>query len=279
MKILLLGASGFAGGALWQRLSGRHHVVGTRMNGDVPQLVRLDLRDEPALRELASRHWDLVIHAAGLVELGAAEAAPDLAWKLNVRSVEILVDVLETAGAKLVYISSDNVFDGTAQVYHESDPPSPVNVYGQTKVAAERVVLSDPRHLVLRIPILYGRSPWSNKFLDRYTAATTEAQTDIVCTPLYLPSFAFGVEELWERAGLLHYAGRETVTRFELMTTVQRALRLDSRVVPVREEDLVARYRRPKRLVLRSERQPLEGPDLSTALGHWVGGVTAAPPI
>lgn len=280
MLILLLGASGFAGGALWQQLVGRHDVVGTRMSRDVSPFVPLDLGDEHAVREMVrSRPWDLIIHAAGLVELGKAEAAPDLAWRLNVRSVEILVDAVGPSGAKLVYLSSDNVFGGTADSYCESDPPSPINIYGETKVAAERVVQGDPRHLIVRIPILYGTSPWSAKFLDRFAGATTPAQTDVICTPLYLPSFAAALPQLWDRSGVLHCAGRQIANRFELMSTVQRELELDTCVVPVRDEQMASGHRRPKRLVLRSERQPIQGPGLAEAMRHWAHGGTAAPPL
>jgi dTDP-4-dehydrorhamnose reductase len=271
MRILLLGASGLAGGVLWSHfVVGGHDVVGTQLSDGVPELVRLDLLDDAALTELALGPFDLVVHAAGLVDLVPAEAQPQLAWRMNVRSVEVLLTALERSRAKLVFLSSDNVFDGTRETCRERDEPSPINVYGETKVAAERLVLRDPRHLVLRIPMLYGASPFSNTFLGRFARPRTLAQVDVVCAPLYLPSLAAGIPDLWERAGLLHLGGAEVVTRFELMSRIQAALGLASEVVPVHDDgDRPGNVRRPRRLVLRSEHHDIVGPDLETALAAW----------
>jgi dTDP-4-dehydrorhamnose reductase len=272
MRILLLGASGFVGGVLWSHLSRRHEVVGTCSSRDVAGLVRLDLRDHEALAGLAGGPFDLVIHAAGLVDLVSAEAAPELAWAVNVDPVEVLLEALRGSKAKLIFLSSDNVFDGSRDTYTEQDPPSPINVYGETKLAAEERVLRDPRHLVVRIPIVFGRSPWSDKFLARMAGATTLAQVDVVCAPLYLPSLASALEQLWDEAGVVHYGGAEVVTRFELMSRVQAALGLVTQVVGVRNDEAFFGPRRPKRLVLRSVRHHLQGPDLDTALRHMAAG-------
>ncbi|MGK4578721.1 SDR family oxidoreductase [Kitasatospora sp. HPMI-4] len=274
MRILLLGASGFVGGGLWTALSARHEVVGTFAARRVPGLVPLDLRDERALAGLAGGGgFDLVVHAAGLVPLEAAEGDPGRAHALNVRPVEVLLDAVRTSAAKVVFLSSDYVFDGTRSQYTEDDPRSPVNVYGRTKAAAEDLLLADGTHLVVRIPMVFGRSPWADTFLARMAAPTTAAQTDLVCAPLYLPSLGPALAGLWDRAGVVHYGGGEVVTRFELMTRVQRALGLPTRVVPVRDADIHPDCPRPPRLVLRSIRHALLGPDLDTALAHLAADV------
>ncbi|MFE7489979.1 SDR family oxidoreductase [Kitasatospora sp. NPDC057541] len=267
-RILLLGASGFVGGGLWSHLAPRHAVVGTYATRATPGLIRLDLRDEARLAALAADGFDLVVHAAGLVPLEAAEADPALARLLNVRPVEVLLDALRGSAAKLVLLSSDNVFDGTRARYTEADPRSPVNVYGRTKAAAEDLLLAEGGHLVVRLPLVFGRGPWANTFLARLAAPTTPARTDLVCAPVYLPSIGPALARLWHRTGVLHYGGADVVTRFELMSRVQRALDLPTRVVPVRGPQAHAECPRPPRLVLRSTRHRLLGPALDTALAH-----------
>ena len=111
------------------------------------------------------RDFDVVIHCAGLVDLSSAESAPALAHELNVESVRTVRDALRDVPTKVVLLSTDNVFDGTRDTYTELDPPTPVNVYGRTKVAAEEVLGADARHLVVRIPMIVGRSPWRDAFL------------------------------------------------------------------------------------------------------------------
>lgn len=267
-KILLLGASGYVGGGLWESWSARHRLVGTCASRRQADLLPLDLRDETALATLAGGGFDVVVHAAGLVDLQQTEADPRLAEALNVRSVQVLIDALRDTPTRLLYLSSDNVFDGTRGEYDEDVPPSPLTVYGRTKVAAEGL-LRGTRHLVVRIPIVYGPSPFSDRFLARFGGAQTRAQTDIVCTPLYLPALAAGLEALWDEQGLLHFAGAQVLSRFELMSGIRDALGLPTEVIPVRNADLPSGHLRPSRLVLRSRRHRLAGPDLATALADW----------
>ncbi|MFB6892023.1 SDR family oxidoreductase [Kitasatospora sp. NPDC056327] len=267
-RILLLGASGFVGGGLWEGWTPRHTVVGTYATRPAPGLVRLDLRDEARLAALAADGFDLVVHAAGLVPLEAAEADPALAHRLNVRPVEVLLEALRGSAAKLLLLSSDNVFDGTLSRYTEADRPCPVNVYGRTKAAAEELLLAEGGHLIVRIPLVFGRGPWANTFLSRFASPTTAARTDLVCTPVYLPGIAPALTELWHRTGVVHYGGADVVTRFELMSRVQRALDLPTRVVPAHGPAAGSACPRPPRLVLRSVRHPLLGPALDSALAH-----------
>lgn len=265
LTILLLGASGYVGGGIWAGLAGRHRVTGTFAVREVPGFERLDLQDERALAGMAGRGFDLVVHAAGLVDLEAAEADPALAWRLNVRSVELLLQALRGTRTRLVYLSTDNVFDGTREAYIEADMPAPLGVYGRTKLAAEERVLKAGQ-LVVRIPIVYGRSPFADRFLARFAGPVTRAQTDIVCAPLHLPSLAAALEQLWHRQGLLHLGGAEVMTRLELMRRIRDALRLPTEIVPVRNAELPSGRLRPPRLVLRSLHHALQGPDLDTAL-------------
>ncbi|GAB3078976.1 SDR family oxidoreductase [Micromonospora schwarzwaldensis] len=267
MRVLLLGASGYVGGALWRSWADRHDVVGTRGARDVEGLVRADLTDVRALTRLARDGFDLVVHAAGLVGLEQAEAHPERAWRLNVESVRILLAAVQDRPTRIVYLSSDQVFDGSREAYVETDPTAPVNAYGRTKVAAERLLDGGP-HLVVRIPLVYGRSPVADRFLARFRGARTPAPTDILCAPVYLPSVATALEASWTDSGVVHLGGREVLSRFELMSRVRDALDLPTEVVPVRNADSPNSRLRPGRLVLRSAgREPLE-PDLETALHH-----------
>jgi len=270
MRILLLGASGYVGGGLAVHLAERHEMVGTRGRRPVPGLIPIDLRDRPALATLAADGFDLIIHAAGVVDLTTAQDDPRTAWEVNVEPMRGLVEAVPPH-TRILMLSSDNVFDGTLPTYTEGARPTPINTYGRTKAAAEEILLQEPRHLVLRIPLVFGRSPWSDRFLERFRGPVTQARTDLVCAPVYLPGLAADLERLWHHTGLLHYGGTDVVTRYELMKRVQSALNLDTRIDPVTTTDQPDAVRRPARLVLRSVRHQLAGPDLTTALRDLAG--------
>jgi dTDP-4-dehydrorhamnose reductase len=91
-----------------------------------------------------------VIHAAALVGARICEEQPDRCLDVNVGGTINLVLAARALGARLVYISTDYVFDGTAGPYRETDPVSPINLYGASKAAGERVVLGHGDALVIR---------------------------------------------------------------------------------------------------------------------------------
>ncbi len=275
MRILILGASGFVGSALFVQLARAHEVVGTSRRGQ--GLVPLDLADADAVRALVGGGFDVVVHTAGLVDLAAAQRDPDAAYAANVAPMPTLLDTVEDAGAKLVYLSTDNVFDGTRESYDETALRSPINVYGCTKASAEQRVLQRDGHLVIRLPLVYGRSPASDKFLARFTAPVIEARTDIVGTPLYLPALAPLLTELLDETGVVHLAGPEPISRYDLMIRVRDRLGAATRVVPTDIDSAPPDCPRPRRLILRSVRHDRTGPDIDTALTDLIGPAPTPP--
>lgn len=260
MRILVLGGSGFVGSSLCARWRGRHAVVGASRRGP----VRVDLGDAGAVRELVGRGFDVVVHTAGIVDLAVAERDPAAANAANVAPMGALVDAVDATGAKLVYLSTDNVFDGTREYYDETAARAPINVYGRTKAAAEALV--PDRHLIVRLPLVYGPSPGSDKFLARFAGPEIPARTDIVGNPLYLPSLPTILERLVDLSGVAHVGGAETLSRYELMTRVRDRLGAPARIVPTDASTIVEDCPRPRRLVLRSVRHDQVGPDVDTAI-------------
>lgn len=274
MRILLIGATGLLGGVLYEHLGRQHEVLGTTTR-NVEGFRQLRLEDEEQLRRLAGSAIDLVVHAGGLVDLAGAEHDPALAERVNVTSTEQLV---AHTSAKIVYFSSDNVFPGTAPSYVETDDPAPVSVYGRTKLAAEKIVLRRPENLVVRVPLLYGTSPWSTKFIDRFSGRRTTAMTDVITNPVYLPDLADCLPRLWDNTGIVHFGGTDAVTRLDFMTAVQRGLGLDTVVVPVRNSEVDPSGLRPARLVLRSARHGMTSRPVQDAVADmadriWAGRV------
>jgi dTDP-4-dehydrorhamnose reductase len=180
-RILITGGGGRLAKALvphlpWVRLL-------TRLDLDVTRCPDFRPRDGGA---------DIIIHCAAVLSM-EAEKDHLKAWAVNVEGTGNVATAASRNGCKLVYISSDYVFDGRrdyvfdgrrigpARGYHESDPCAPVNFYGVTKRAGELAALASPNNLVVRAPFRYTPWPYDNAFCDQWTSSRwiNEAAPDI----------------------------------------------------------------------------------------------------
>jgi dTDP-4-dehydrorhamnose reductase len=183
--------------------------------------AELDLTDFPAVRQ--AFHKDspqLVIHCAALANTPACEKNPALARKLNVEVTAALAEL--AADIPFIFFSTDLVFDGLAGNYDESAAVNPLSVYAQTKVEAERAVLANPGHTVLRTSLNFGKSLTGDRaFNEQMRRAIDGGET----LQLFTDEFRCPIPAIetarvaWELAtqnktGLYHVAGAERLSRW-----------------------------------------------------------------
>ena len=235
MKILLTGSSGLLGHAYAQAAVRRGHSVTALYNQNRPiadglaRTIQLDASEPEELTQIAIELWpDVIVNCAAISNAIAVEADAMRAEKINVALPRLLAQLSTHLGARLLHVSTDMVFDGQSdQPYRSTDMPAPTNLYGQTKLMAEREVLEhnteDP--VVLRIPILMGNSPGGQRSLHEKLVAAIKAgeKPKLFCDEMRQPCSASNVAEvlleLTERRdlhGLFHWAGSETLSRFEM---------------------------------------------------------------
>jgi len=235
MKILLTGASGLLGHAYAQAAVRRGHSVTALYNQNPPiadslaRTIQLDAAHPEALTGLCLEIWpDVIVNCAAISNPVSVDAEPQLAEKINVALPRLLAQLSTHLGARLLHVSTDMVFDGQAsEPYRSTDMPCPTNLYGQTKLMAEREVLEhnpeDP--VVLRIPILMGNSPGGQRSVHEKLLAAIHAgeRPKLFCDEMRQPCAASNVAEvlleLTERRdlhGIFHWAGNETLSRFEM---------------------------------------------------------------
>ncbi|MDQ8193058.1 SDR family oxidoreductase [Coraliomargarita sp. SDUM461004] len=235
MKILLTGASGLLGHAYAQAAVRRGHSVTALYNktpataNGLARTIQLDAVQPEALTGLCLETWpDVIVNCAAISNPSAVDANPQLAEKINVALPRLLAQLSTHLGARLLHVSTDMVFDGHAsEPYRSTDMPCPTNLYGQTKLMAEREVLEhnpeDP--VVLRIPILMGNSPSGQRSVHEKLIAAVHAgqRPKLFCDEMRQPCSASNVAEvlleLSERRdlhGIFHWAGSETMSRFEM---------------------------------------------------------------
>jgi dTDP-4-dehydrorhamnose reductase len=159
LRILLTGAHGQLGGELAPLLRPLGELVAAGRS-------ECDLSAPETIRRLtAGLRPQLIVHAAAYTAVNDAESHRELAFAVNATAPGVLADEARRHSAMLIHYSTDYVFDGAKQgPYTEADPPSPLNVYGASKLAGERAIAAaGGRHLILRTSWVYG--PAGNNFL------------------------------------------------------------------------------------------------------------------
>lgn len=192
---------------------------------DVVPLTRrnFDLTDTTTLQRAFKRQPPtLIIHCAALSKSTACQENPALARKINVEVTARLAEL--AASIPLVLLSTDLVFDGRQGNYLESAHVNPLGVYGETKAAAEQIVLAHPRHLVIRTSLNGGISPTGDRgFNEEFRRAWQQGRaltlfTDEFRCPIPVVATARAIWELalQNRPGLFHVAGRERLSRWQI---------------------------------------------------------------
>jgi len=246
--ILITGASGLLGANLMAvaREQGRD-VVGLyhRHAFYLPgmRLVSADLTDQRQIAAIFDQFEpDLVIHCAAATHVDWCEANRAAAHTINCEVPGILARVTAQTRAQMLYISTDAVFDGSRGDYAESDSPTPLNVYAQTKLQGEmRVLEQNPRAAIARVN-LYGRGGQTKRslvewILDRLALGeVVPAFTDVVFCPISANDLAHILLAMVDRklSGLYHAVGSEPISKYQFAKRVALAFAFDPRhVVPV----------------------------------------------
>jgi dTDP-4-dehydrorhamnose reductase len=217
--VWVTGAAGLIGNYLVQ--TAPQFAPGWRVHGLTR--AQLDLLDFDAVgRAFREQQPRLIIHCAAVSRSPDAQANPDLARRINVDATTNLARL--AAQIPFVFFSSDLVFDGRTGNYDESATPNPLSVYAQTKVAAEDIVLSNPRHTVLRVALNAGVSLTGDRaFNEQMRLAWQRGETLRLFTDEFrcLIPAAVTARVVWElvnrnQTGLFHVAGRERLSRYEI---------------------------------------------------------------
>jgi dTDP-4-dehydrorhamnose reductase len=197
----------------------------------------LDLTDFAAVeKRFRAERPQWVVHCAAISRGADCEADPAAARRVNVEAAAHLAALAADCG--FVFFSSDLVFDGRKGNYTETDPPNPLQVYGETKAAAEEIVLRNQTHIVVRAGLNSGTSPSGRRSFNEEMAAvwraggTVKLFADEFRSPIPAAVTARAVWELVGQgcAGVWHLAGRERLSRVEI-----------GRVVAARHPELEAR--------------------------------------
>lgn len=234
-KVLITGASGFIGRHLVAFLKSRYDLLlfDKKPFGE----KGIDIISFETVREVIRQsHPEFIIHLAGIKNLNYCETHPEETFLINTYATQNIAEIAEEIGARLLFISSDYVFDGEIGNYRETDRPNPVTVYGKSKAEAESVIQHTCRNFViLRTSAVYG---YGGNFFDWVLKSLQEGKTidtfvDTYFTPTYIGDVVEVFEQLIEEnlKGILHVAGTPVVSRYEMAREIGHRLKKDPTLV------------------------------------------------
>lgn len=250
MRILIIGSSGFIGRYVSRRLADTAgNTVFSTCNARPPaddgaSWHCLEITDGAQLDALFSvAQPQVVVHLAAMADVGTAERNPEIAAAVNATATETIARLCQRHAARLVFVSTEYVFDGRNGPYRESDPPSPNTQYGRTKFEAEQAVASLASNWsILRTSIVYGwPAPGRRNFVpwlvDRLRSGEAyHGPTNVHRSPVYVEHLVDGIERLVEvdDTGIHHAAGSDWITMYDFAVAVAEKFGLDtSLVIPV----------------------------------------------
>jgi dTDP-4-dehydrorhamnose reductase len=254
-RILVTGASGQLGHYILRQLEGcgksaqgwSGRTCGTIFGANV---TPLDFQHPSAiLKALNKARPEVIIHAGAMSAADDVRKEPIRGRMINTDATRVIAEWAGAHAARLIYTSTDLVFDGTKSLWQENDPVCPILAYGRTKAAAEPFVTALPLGLVTRISLLYGPTLTGRpSFYTSTLAALAEGQSctvfidewrtpvDYQTTAEILCALAVDQPEI---SGILHIGGRERITRFELVQRGAVATGLDtSLMIPIKAQEL-----------------------------------------
>ena len=263
--LLITGASGFIGGHLAKQAGGAWSVAGTcrrfsvasNSAGNVDGLVTLDITDKSRVISVVEEiSPSVIIHCAAVSSVEYCAVHKELAHAVNIAGTENMALASAGCGAHFIFISSDQVFDGSAGCYSETDEPKPISFYGETKLEGERIVrgISDS-YTIARLSLCYGKSVNNSvSFLDKMicTLERKEGVTlffDEFRSPAYVQDICTALLALAENraSGIFHLAGPERLSRLDFGYKVVEFFGFDKSLITVASSDLFGFLdRRPK---------------------------------
>lgn len=251
MKVLILGANGQLGGEFKTFLKDKAEVFAFNHN-------ELDILNFKGLtNKFFELSPDVVINCAAYTKVDQAEEEENLVYQVNTVGAKNVSFTSFRAKAKVVYFSTDYVFDGTKNLpYNEFDKPNPLSIYGKSKLFGEEFTKQfNPNHLILRISWLYGING-SNFVKSIIRLVKEKGELKIVSDQFGEPTYAFDVvKQTWQliqddSVGLYHCSNTGKTNWFEFAKKIVGQLNLNAKVLPIKTDEFPVLAKRPSFSVL-----------------------------
>jgi dTDP-4-dehydrorhamnose reductase len=249
MKILVTGSNGLLGQKLTTLLE-KDQTVELIVTAARPAALPinsvpfylLDITDPDSVNGVIGRcKPDVIINTAAMTQVDQCETQREACWKSNVEAVQHLVDASRRNNAHLIHVSTDFIFDGTREMLDETAMPNPVNFYGESKLAGEKVILeSDISWSIIRTVLVFGVTQdmsrsnivlWVKKSLEQGKAI--QVVSDQWRTPTLAEDLAMGcfLAARKKARGIYNISGKDYLSAYDIAIRTAEFFKLDKSLI------------------------------------------------
>ena len=259
-RILITGATGQLGRSVVEELQPHFNILSTARKIPVETLtacpvVEMDISNKSIVQQVVSKHEpDVLIHLAAMTNVDGCEREKEKAWDINVKGTEHLLQAISGSETRIIFISTDYVFDGENGPYGVDAKPSPINYYGKSKLAAENAIRGGRNAwVILRTNVLYGAGGSPASFVRWVTESLKigneiRGVDDQYGNPTWTGSLAESVKLLivLNSEGLFHYGGADFISRHQFALKIAETYNLDQSLIKkISTEELGQLAKRP----------------------------------
>ena len=217
-----------------------------------PTRVDLDITNEDAVKKMIREYRPSVIfHCAAYTAVDKAEEEQEKCYQVNVLGTKYLTEAAKEVGAKIIYISTDYVFDGTKEgIYQIEDKVNPVNYYGKTKYLGENFVSKYENHIIVRISWVFGING-KNFIRTMLNLAESHKELNVVCDQIGSPTYTKDLAGLLVNMflsnvkGLYHVTNEGYCSWYEFAEFIFKESRKKVKVHPILTKDYKTIAKRP----------------------------------
>ena len=276
MKVLVTGVKGQLGYDVVKDLEKRgHQPIGVDRD-------EMDLMDNEAIRTfIMNLKPEAIIHCAAYTAVDKAEEEVETCYQINAESVKVISECAKELDVKLIYISTDYVFDGTKEgEYVETDLPNPINVYGASKLKGEQYVQTLlEKYYIVRISWVFGVN--GNNFIKTMRRLGSERDelniiNDQVGSPTYTADLAPLLVDMMEtdKYGIYHATNEETCSWYEFANEIFKQSRIEVKTNPITTDQYPTAAKRPMNSRMSKAKLKANGfnllPTWQQALAHYL---------
>lgn len=249
-KIIITGASGVVGSNLVKNIitNKKYELIclfnENNININSCLNIKVDITNTEEVLELWKLKPDFIIHCAALTNINFCENNQALAYNINVNGTKNIVELAKKAGAKLIYISTDAVFDGIKGNYNEEDSPNPMNIYGKTKHEGEKICMKNLVNSIIARISVFGfslnehRGDKKKSFIENIVYRLNNRKElvgfiDAKTSMIYVKYLGDILIKLFEKDlnGIFHIGGLQSLSKYEFMIRIAEIFGFDNSLI------------------------------------------------